>query len=118
MRKPAFILHPGLSHDRFGQLRVKAAFGPAESRRLRGPDPKHSGQNGALVIPGMSGGREVHTAQASRPWHQRPFFLERNIRSALAMAGVPMVWVKNSIFCLSVVPLSVTVERRACINCP
>ena len=27
-------LHPGLSQDRFGQLRVKAAFGPAESRRF------------------------------------------------------------------------------------
>jgi len=45
-------LHPGFGQDRFGQLRVKAAFGPG-TPALRGPDPKHSGRNGSPIIPGM-----------------------------------------------------------------
>lgn len=43
---------PELAEYGSGQLRVKAAFGPAKSRRWRGLDPKPSGRNGALAIPG------------------------------------------------------------------
>lgn len=43
VKTPAVVFHPGFGQDRFGQLRVKAAFGPAHAA-LRGPDPKHSGK--------------------------------------------------------------------------
>jgi hypothetical protein len=51
--KKLSIPSPDFRHHRFVQLRVKAAFGPARRAALRGLDPKLSGRNGALVIPGM-----------------------------------------------------------------
>ena len=47
------ILHPGLGEDRFGQLRVKAAFGPGFDRRCAALTRSSQAETQCPVIPGM-----------------------------------------------------------------
>ncbi len=46
-----------MRQDRFGQLRVKAAFGPGCHRRSRDPDPKLSDRNESAYHSGNVGER-------------------------------------------------------------